>query len=89
MTCLNHSVIYYNPNIHKFVFTKNKKLLMDASLVYFFPKLYNFMMRKFYSLHHFPVWKCSPELSLSKEKDKQTQQEKCEKQSPLQSSFIF
>lgn len=44
---------------------------MDASLVYFSPKFYNFMMMKFYSSHCFPLWRCSMKRCkfLYKEKD--------------------
>lgn len=58
MTCLTNSSIYYYPDRHKFVFIKKeKKLLMDASLVYSLTplKFYNFMVIKFSSLHYFLI----------------------------------
>ena len=84
MTCLNHSVIYYNPNIYQLVFIKNIKLLMDANLVYFPPKFYNFMVIKFSSTCQFPVWRYPIKICefLNRLKDNETQKGKCEKQVP-------
>lgn len=84
MTCLNHSVIYYNLNIYNLVFIKNIKLLMDANLVYFPPKFYNFMVIKLCSSCHFPVWRYPIKICefLNRLKDNEIQKGKCEKEVP-------